>query len=223
MNCHYIAPVRATAERYYRLQDLAIDEIDFQGRNIAMYMKSFSEEEKSKFENWCAEKFDFIPSISISEGHVSIKINYVKANYIVNMTDVGFGYSQLLPIVLQLWTMLNNKKHKNSNETITLLIEQPELHLHPALQAKLIKTFISIVQAYKELDSGIRFILETHSESMINTLGQLVYKNHISRDEVAIYIFDKCYDNSTKIVKGYFNEDGFIENWPFGFFEPIGD
>jgi predicted ATPase len=136
------------------------------------------------------------------------------------MADVGFGYSQLLPIVIQLWTMLNNKNKINNYQYYTLLIEQPELHLHPALQARLIKAFISVINAYKKQELNIRFILETHSESMINTLGHCVSENSISTDDVAIYIFEKSLDNSTKITKGYFNEDGFIENWPFGFFEP---
>jgi predicted ATPase len=107
------------------------------------------------------------------------------------MADVGFGYSQLLPIVIQLWTMLNNKNKINNYQYYTLLIEQPELHLHPALQARLIKAFISVINAYKKQELNIRFILETHSESMINTLGHCVSENSISTDDVAIYIFEK--------------------------------
>ena len=58
-------------------------------------------------------------------------------------------------------------------------IEQPELHLHPALQAKLIDVFSQL--ASKENGGKIKFVLETHSEAMINRLGYLINKKKSAR------------------------------------------
>lgn len=52
---HYIAPLRATAERYYRLRNLAIDEIDFQGKNLAVFLNSLAEDRLKAFQDWTQE------------------------------------------------------------------------------------------------------------------------------------------------------------------------
>ncbi|QDY46926.1 AAA family ATPase (plasmid) [Planococcus glaciei] len=56
------------------------------------------------------------------------------------------------------------------------MIEQPELHLHPAIQAKLIDAFIKIIMLCKEKSIDIKIIIETHSETMINRIGYIIAK-----------------------------------------------
>ena len=71
------------------------------------------------------------------------------------LADNGFGYSQLLPILVK--GLLLRREG-------TLIVEQPELHLHPALQIRLADFFAALII------SGRRVLLETHSEHMINAL-----------------------------------------------------
>ena len=52
---HYIAPLRATAERFYRLRNLAVDEIDYQGKNLAVFLNSLSKEQLQNFQNWTSK------------------------------------------------------------------------------------------------------------------------------------------------------------------------
>ena len=97
-------------------------------------------------------------------------------------------------------------------------IEQPELHLHPALQAKLIDVFSQL--ASEENGGKIKFVLETHSEAMINRLGYLINKKKLLPEMVNVVIFDKDDTGNTKVSQTKFNEKGQLEKWPIGFFDP---
>lgn len=61
---HYIAPLRATAERFYRLRNLAVNEIDYQGKNMAVFLNSLSKEQLQNFQDWTQKYFDFIIQLS---------------------------------------------------------------------------------------------------------------------------------------------------------------
>ena len=90
--------------------------------------------------------------------------------------------------------------------------------MHPALQAKLIDTFAQLVS--RDNSQKIKFIMETHSETMINRLGYLIYKKKLDPEMVNIVIFDKDTDGNTKVTQTFFNEKGQLEKWPIGFFDP---
>ena len=95
------------------------------------------------------------------------------------MTDVGYGYSQILPILTKLWFDSTTNRQDSYRyfyyepEGINLtLMEQPELHLHPALQAKIADAFIELVTNTAEDVSPQRLIVETHSPTIINRIGR---------------------------------------------------
>ena len=88
---HYIAPLRATAERYYRLRNLAIDEVDYQGKNLAMFLSGLSEARMRKFQKWTQEYFGFRVIVDRKSGHLSVKIALTGDGDPVNMSDTGFG------------------------------------------------------------------------------------------------------------------------------------
>jgi len=85
----YIAPVRASVERYYRIQGLAVDEIDPQGNNIAMVLNNFSEVEQKDFAQWCIDNFNFKIFVTnfncriISTSKISI-FNFIRVKYFPN-------------------------------------------------------------------------------------------------------------------------------------------
>lgn len=219
----YSAPLRATAERYYRLQDLAVDEVDSQGRNLAMFLKNLTETDRKGFSEWTENHFGFSVQIRYSGGHVSLKLKESNSLQEFNLADMGFGFSQILPILTQLWAIGTKKSQRKQRFKIpvTFAIEQPELHLHPKLQAQLADAFLSTIKAAKNIGVEIKLIIETHSETMINRFGHQIQKKYFNSSEVNVVIFEKSSpESSTSIRIGNYNKDGFLENWPYGFFEP---
>lgn len=212
----YLKPIRANVNRYYRNQGFSIRELDSDGGNLPMILNSLTKIDLKKFESWSKEKFGVVFSVKPSEGHISLVIkNEVDGDIETNVADTGYGYSQMLPIVMLLW-MIHSGYQLNSRN-ISIVIEQPELHLHPAFQAKMIDVFINVIKELKKNNINLKVILESHSETMINRIGRLIYQDKISADDVSIYIFDKDNDITT-ISKKQFNEKGLLKGWPIGFF-----
>jgi len=230
-NTYYIAPTRATAERYYRTQDLAIDEVDFQGRNLAMFLWSLGEEKRQQFSAWTEKVLGFSVSVQLEGGHISLMLKEPNLETKFNIADMGFGFSQILPIVTQLWAISHGHTQDLSPNLIhftryyplpiTFAIEQPELHLHPTLQAKLADAFLAAIKEAKERKIDLRLIIETHSEVIISRLGHRVAHQEITPEEINVVLFDKKDAHSpTEIRIAQYDEQGYLTNWPFGFFEP---
>lgn len=221
-NTQYIAPLRASAQRYYRRQGLAIDEISSQGENIPMMLANMKESDRLKWNTWTKKHFNVEFKVTDDEANISLKL--VKNGEEINLADTGFGYSQLLPILLYSWKVENGKFGVPSfaslnSHTKTLLIEQPELHLHPALQAKLIDVFMDIINHLKN-SLNFSIIIETHSETMINQVGyNLAMKNNLNSEDVNIILFEET-NNKTAIKQTKYNDEGFLEDWPIDFFSP---
>ncbi|UAM99359.1 AAA family ATPase [Polaribacter litorisediminis] len=227
-NTSYIAPLRATAERYYRPQDLNVDEVDFQGKNLALVLKNLSSTEKNEFEEWCLNTFNFCPKANISGGNMTINVKFKNVKSEHNIADLGFGFSQILPIITQIWTGVikgqNARRRRRDNIVKIYAIEQPELHLHPTIQTKLIDAIISVINYCSKNDLLIYFILETHSETIVNTIGTRIYKEKIAKENINIIMFDKMSNESVSEVKEVsYTNDGTLKNWPFGFFEEEWD
>lgn len=144
-----------------------------------------------------------------------VKVNNLENN----IKDVGFGVSLQLPIFAQAIVSEGTTAMKNNGIKIfsgeTLLIEQPEVHLHPRLQAKFIETLMSI-------GNNNFYFIETHSEHIIRMLQVLVKtkKFDIKSDDISIHYFRK---EGSKMVKSnhYINpETGKLSpNFPKGFYD----
>ena len=224
-NISYIGPVRATAERYYRTQDLAVDEVDYQGNNLAMFLRNLTNSEMESFSVWTLDNFGFKPSIKSSEGHISLTICSKDSDKNLNIADTGFGFSQILPVITQLWSLSSKENLQSTSPrvnrgTITYAIEQPELHLHPRLQGTLTDALVKSIKTAKEKEIDLRLMIETHSEVLVNRLGQLVAEGKISPDEINIVLFEPSEQVGEVIIRNaQFDSDGYLLNWPLGFFE----
>ena len=216
-NTHYLKPIRANVDRYYRVQGVSIDQVDSDGSNIPMVLYNLSENQLKNFEKWCNKNFGIVFSLSFESGHVSLILKDGE-NHATNLADTGYGYSQILPIIVELW-ILSQKQSKDNLKHYcnTVVIEQPELHLHPAFQINIINLFISIVNEAKKNNIDIKIVFETHSETMINELGYLVSVGEIDKKDINVLAFNKI-DGITEITPMNFNINGLIENWPLGFF-----
>lgn len=127
-----------------------------------------------------------------------------KACY-VSLRDVGVGISQVLPVL----AIAFDSDHQ------LVAIEQPEIHLHPALQAELADVFIEAALSERQNT----FILETHSEHLILRLMRRIREQKLSPDDVSV-IFVEPQSQGSRFVELRMDEEGdFIDEWPGGFFE----
>lgn len=218
---HYIAPLRATAERYYRLRNLAIDEVDYQGKNLPVFLNGLSATRLSEFQDWTQKHFGFRVLVKKEGGHLSVRIALQNGASSINMSDTGFGYSQILPIITQLWHLSTKDSREPTSIPLVIAIEQPELHLHPALQAKLTDAFIASISLAKEHNHQLQLILETHSETIVNRLGYAIAKGKLKPDDVSVLLFSKDKNtNNTVASTSSFDDAGYLCNWPNGLFSP---
>lgn len=119
----------------------------------------------------------------------------------INLAESSSGLLQILPIIILTYD-------KFSARIIT--IEQPELHLHPKLQAKLVEYFTKVQHNY---------IIETHSEHMVRKAQVMIAKGELKKEDIAVYYFDNK-NGTTKVKKMEMDDRGlFKEDWPDGFFD----
>ena len=224
-NVNYSKPIRANAERYYRYKPLHANEISPDGSNLAHVLSNFTDSERSEFEDWVDKEFGFkvfVRGDSLKQIVIQIKDDKNKKDKKTaviehNIVDMGFGYTQILPIIVQLWISTNGIGFTPMlKRTPLFAIEQPELHLHPALQKTLLRTFCKAIE--KTNGEKPRFLLETHSKTFVMLLGELIEQKMISPEDVSILVFDNENGKNTKVIQSYFNNDGDLENWPIGFF-----
>lgn len=224
-NFKYITPLRASAERYYRKQGLAVDELDPKGTNFALFLDNMNKRDRLEFSSWCEDFFGVSIAVEKDGGHLSLFITPKgDADSKINIADTGFGFSQMFPILAQLWTAQKTKDFRKRNKIripLIFAIEQPELHLHPKLQANLADVFVSSIMAANDAQIDLRIIVETHSEYLINRIGNIISAGKLPNDDASVLIFErKSYAEETKIRRASYSKEGFLENWPYGFFEP---
>lgn len=223
----YIAPIRATAERYYRIQGISLNEITSQGENVPMILYNMKSSEKKEWKQWTRENFNGI-EFDVSKNSSNLSLISSKAGQSINLADTGFGYSQILPILLYLWqkgrkNRIGNKRflgHDFGKHSL-LIIEQPELHLHPALQSSLIDSFATIV---KREELNVSILIETHSDTIVNRLGEHIISENsdIKSTDINLVFFEENKEDDclAKLRQIKFDEHGRLEGWPVGFFEP---
>jgi predicted ATPase len=129
-------------------------------------------------------------------------INNKNNSYKYKPTNVGFGYSYILPLIVSGLIAKENE---------ILIIENPEAHLHPRAQSRIAEFFSKVASC------GIQVFIESHSEHILNGLrvSALNPEIGISNNELAIHYFNELFD-SNKLTM---DEKGKIPNWPNGFFD----
>jgi AAA ATPase domain len=122
----------------------------------------------------------------------------------VGLSDVGFGLSQLLPFVVQSLAA--------SEQIIT--IEQPEVHIHPRLQADLGDLLAACIKEPR----WNQFIIETHSEHLALRIQKLVRKGDLTPEDVSVVFVSRGSNGATVSSLRLDEEGDFMDDFPGGFF-----
>ncbi|MFI5852199.1 AAA family ATPase [Micromonospora chalcea] len=135
-------------------------------------------------------------------GYAGVFLSDLDSNRRDNLADVGFGASQVLPILVRLALAPRDS---------LILVEQPELHLHPEVQGQLAEVMIDLALA-----RGFSILVESHSENMLLRLRRLVASGSLDPSAVRIFVSDKGAVRAAEIdSKGRLDMSAF----PAGFFE----
>lgn len=138
-----------------------------------------------------------------------LALNVKTKDFWSNITDVGYGVSLQIPILFQ--ALLSENYTKKGQ---TILIEQPEVHLHPKLQAKFIETLLSI-------GNKNSYFIETHSEHIVRKL-QVLVKNKtfgIKPEDINIYYFRRSSEKFEISSHKILSDGKLSENFPDGFYD----
>nr|WP_281719902.1 AAA family ATPase [Nitrosomonas nitrosa] len=229
---HYLGPLRTPAKRYYIAHLDASPSMDSQGEFLPYILREMGETsvlgvlrssrpEGDKeslvraLNSWlyyfrCGNKTehpDQIGEIRLESTkgvllEVQLQGQVGKKRHA--LADSGFGYSQVLPILV---------RGLLAEPGDTLIVEQPELHLNPALQVRLAEFFVEMIRLGKQL------FLETHSEHLVNSFRVLAAEDltgHISRNSNITFVDLK--DGVPHVQKLEVQPNGTIPEWPSSFF-----
>jgi predicted ATPase len=126
------------------------------------------------------------------------------AHDLVSIADVGFGLSQVLPVVVALIAAKPGQ---------IVYLEQPEIHLHPRAQRKLAHVINSAVKR------NVVVVVETHSALLLREIQTLVAKGELPSEKVILHWFQRQEDGRTVVTSAEPDENGAYGQWPEDFDE----
>lgn len=226
---YYLGPLRDYPRRDYRWSggepqdvgargELAVDALlagAERGADISPGYRRRRQTIEQRIAYWL-QALDLIHSfrvhrISKDSNLYEVRVRQSAGSSEVLLPDVGFGVSQVLPVLVLCYY---------APEGSTLLFEQPEIHLHPAVQSGLADVFIDVVH-----NRRMQVIVESHSEHMLNRLQRRIAEDGgngrtgvgISHDKVSLFF---CRNETGESTLQELDVDlyGHIRNWPEGFF-----
>ncbi len=212
----YIGPLRIQPSRQYIFSNID-DNVGSKGENTPFIIHKNIKILKNKL-NKVFRQFE-IPFLidvhvlgdpSTTGEIISIILKDKRSNTMVTTSDVGFGMSQIIPLLVEGILSENN----------IICIEQPEIHLHPKLQAQLADFFIensSITKKYKNIKN--QWIIETHSETLILRIQKRIREGIIKSSDISV-LYVEPLKGGSYIHELELDESGsFIDEWPDGFFD----
>jgi len=229
---HYLGPLRAPAKRYY-VANLGTDPgMDASGEFLPYVLRDRSDQRvlnvppgsrgKPVRQTLAEALGGWVAFLRTGEAHsrkqttdevvlnttkqvlVQINVKSISGTESHALADSGFGYSQVLPILV---------RGLLADQDSTFIVEQPELHLNPALQVRLAEFFISMVRAGKQV------LIETHSEHIVNAIRVLTAEDEsgFMSERSRIYFIDTS-GTTPALHELSVQKDGTVPDWPRYFF-----
>jgi predicted ATPase len=215
---HYLGPLRQPPEHTYLWAGDKPSNVGTRGERIVSAFLSAQADNpqhtvKQKVGEWL-QKMGLIHSfrlapLSEEQRIYTLRVQQTPTSAEVNITSVGFGVSQILPVLVLCYYV---------PEGSTLILEQPEIHLHPRVQADLADVLIDVVK-----NRRIQIILESHSEYLLHRLQRRMAEEKLLPEDTALY-FCRMGATSSEIEPLQVDEYGNILNYPPDFFgDDMGD
>ena len=196
------------------------DSNDYVTRTIHDFYQSRISEGDEEFlflQQWL-EKFEIGKSIEINQyaGEAyRVLIKDDENNEAVDLADKGMGSIQMTVLLLRISTLI--RMHKGRN--LTVLLEEPEQNLHPALQSKITEMLYEVHNKF-----GFQFVVETHSEYLVRNSQVIVGKNYDSDEKLETNPFRIYYmpKNGVPYPIGYTSTGRLTEKFEPGFYDEAG-
>lgn len=135
---------------------------------------------------------------------VTLSLRTSRATDFHRSVHVGFGLTQVFPIIVAALSRI---------ESDLLLIENPEVHLHPAGQATMGRFLTQVAAA------GVQVLIETHSDHILNGIRRAVKGGILAPEDLAIHFFQDRETEGEQVVSPTIDRTGNIDVWPKGFFD----
>lgn len=228
---YYLGPLRTKTERLYTWGGITPESVGFSGENtIAAILASRDRKINLGYgrhtkpleeiialklkEMGLIEEFQVNP-ISEQRQEYEVKVRTKGSHDWVDLPDVGFGISQVLPVLVQCFYAPSGS---------IILMEQPEIHLHPNAQSALADVMVDVINSRENgEDRDIQLIIETHSEHFLRRLQRRIAENVISQEKVSAY-FANIAKTPATLEPLQIDMFGNIMNWPENFFgDEMGD
>ena len=133
-----------------------------------------------------------------------IKLRKLPDSPEIQLTDMGFGVSQILPVIVLCFYLPSDS---------TVVLEQPDIHLHPSAQSHLADVFID---AWEK--RGVQILFESHSEHLLRRLQRRIAEGVVSKEEIGLFFCSTGEDSVSQISHLELDQFGNIANWPKDFF-----
>ena len=205
---NYIGSYRLPPERtYYRKAQSS--KIGISGEGYIDQIIDWEESNPDKFKELVSKLSELqlltdIKSSKLKGGRFEIGVKTHKHSKVASLTDVGFGISQFLPIIVADLQLPNHS---------CLTVSQPEIHLHPKIQATLGNYLVNQINSTDK-----QYLVETHSEYLLNRLRLLIAKGELKSEDIKIYYLEN--DGEKSISHPItFTKHGEILGAPDGFFD----
>jgi len=218
-NTYYLAPLREYPKRTYLWSGERPQDVGKRGElTVAALLASKKKDSEVEVSVAKALKelgliYGFrLNRITPNRGDYEILVQKTPNSTEVLITDVGFGVSQVLPILVLCYY---------APKGATLIFEQPEIHLHPSVQAGLADIFIEVIKT-----RNIQIIIESHSEHLLRRLQRRIAeeKDGFTNDDAALYFCKMNDQGDSELVPLEIDTYGNICNYPDGFFgDEMGD
>jgi hypothetical protein len=206
---YYVGPLREPPRRMYELGGEMPREVGRRGEHTPEILFRWREDEAriADVHRWLSH-FGYDERLTWKEyGETAFGMFVCRTpdSAPTSFLDLGFGMSQILPLIVQ---------GLQAGGGDRIIIEQPEIHLNPRLQAKVGDLLKEIV------DSGVDVIVETHSEHLLLRIRRLIAENKLNSDDVALYFVDRTGDSSV-VRRIALAQNGHIspQDWPADFFD----
>jgi predicted ATPase len=227
----YLGPLRTKAERLYSWTGIEPESVGYAGENTVAAILAARNRKISLGYKRPAKPFEEILAIKLKEmglieafkvspiseqrQEYEVKVRTKGSKDWVDLPDVGFGISQVLPVLVQCFYAPPGS---------IILMEQPEIHLHPSAQSALADVMIDVINSRENgAYRNIQVIIETHSEHFLRRLQRRIAEDAVPQQKISAY-FANITKTPARLEPLQIDLFGNIQNWPENFFgDEMGD